>query len=385
MFSRYLNKLARVYLVFPKKSNLAVAIIIRIKGMNNLILSITRNVIPYVKELRPLTGSVTACILMQQLDYWFSKKPLGFYKFLEPCEHPKYFKGDSWLEELGFSAEEFRNAYDKIGVRYKSKSDFDKTPKDQRFKGKFYACFYDRIKRQIFYIRNDELVDATLLGLIRTKNSSSSENNTGGFSETGNHSFSEIGNIKIKKPKKMVSIYNNTDNNTDILSSYGRDEDKIENSVQQMVNTWDEIIRKGDEIKTFVNPERKKNLAYAIKFYFNNDLKKWRDYCIKIYSSRFLMGETKENFSVKLDWALKSQSIEKILEGTITTGDREFKKSPQKLQVSSEETAALKKQFIQEMKEKNLSFSESEIEYSSSVRALFKNFLMEKLSLRTFV
>ena len=72
--------------------------------MRNKILTLFRNNVPYIKELRQLSGSVTASILMQQLDYWFEKKPGGFYKFLEPCENNELYKtGDSWTEELGFS------------------------------------------------------------------------------------------------------------------------------------------------------------------------------------------------------------------------------------------------------------------------------------------
>ena len=56
--------------------------------MKNKVLSIFHVSIPYVKELRAITGSMEGCILMQQLDYWFALKPDGFYKFLEPV-HPQ--------------------------------------------------------------------------------------------------------------------------------------------------------------------------------------------------------------------------------------------------------------------------------------------------------
>ena len=50
--------------------------------MQNKTLAITKNCIPYFKELRTLTGSVTATLLMQQLDYWFNKQNGNpFYKF----------------------------------------------------------------------------------------------------------------------------------------------------------------------------------------------------------------------------------------------------------------------------------------------------------------
>ncbi len=138
--------------------------------MRNRILYLTRNTIPYVKELHPLTHSVAGCLLMQQLDYWFERYPKSFYKFMEPSNHPQYKPSESWCEELGISAPEFRTAFDKIGVRYKSKSDFDKT-KD-KFQGKFYCSCFDRRSNLTFYFRNHALLDDALDSLLRDKKNS---------------------------------------------------------------------------------------------------------------------------------------------------------------------------------------------------------------------
>ena len=135
--------------------------------MRNRILSITRSNIPYVKELHPLTGSVIGCLVMQQLDYWFSSQPEGFYKFLEPADHPAYKEGDSWVEELGMSADEFRYAFDRISIRYKSRTEFEKASKTgDLFKGKFYCSYIDRRANLTHYFRNHDLVDAALDQLI---------------------------------------------------------------------------------------------------------------------------------------------------------------------------------------------------------------------------
>lgn len=133
--------------------------------MRNKILQITRNTIPYVKELRPLAGSVFSCIVMQQLDYWFAKYPAGFYKFLEPSPNSAlYEEGKSWTEELGCSAEEFLAAFEKIGVRYKSKSAYVEVP--DKFGDKFYCSYYERRERLTWYFRNHELLDGELDRLI---------------------------------------------------------------------------------------------------------------------------------------------------------------------------------------------------------------------------
>ena len=134
--------------------------------MKNRILHLTRNTIPYVKELHSIAGGVLGCLVMQQLDYWFEGHPEGFYKFLEPSDHPAYKDGDSWTEELGMSRHEFRTAFDKIGIRYKSKSDFDKAV--DKFQGLFYCSYVDRRSNLTYYFRNHDLLDTTLDELLTT-------------------------------------------------------------------------------------------------------------------------------------------------------------------------------------------------------------------------
>jgi hypothetical protein len=138
--------------------------------MKNRLLSIIKGSIPYIKELRPIAGSVTAVILWQQLDYWFEKYPDGYYKFLSPPEsaHPSYKQGDSWEEELGFSKDEFRCAFDKIGVRHSSKTAFNKVenPFLKQEKEMFFASYQDKLKKMTFYYRNHELADKALTDLV---------------------------------------------------------------------------------------------------------------------------------------------------------------------------------------------------------------------------
>ena len=132
--------------------------------MKNRILHLTRNTIPYVKELHPIAGGVLGCLVMQQLDYWFEGHPEGYYKFLMPSDHPAYKIGDSWTEELGMSKDEFRTAFDKIGIRYKSKSEFDQAV--DKFQGRFYCSYVDRRSNLTYYFRNHDLVDTALDELL---------------------------------------------------------------------------------------------------------------------------------------------------------------------------------------------------------------------------
>lgn len=137
--------------------------------MNNL-LSIIRESIPYIRHLRSITGSVTGCILMQQLDYWFARFPDGFYKFLEPpADHQLYRAGDSWTEELAFSKEEFRSAFDKVGVRYCSKSQYETAAANgDPFQGAFYLSYHNRVAGTTHYLRNHDYLDRELAELVKT-------------------------------------------------------------------------------------------------------------------------------------------------------------------------------------------------------------------------
>jgi hypothetical protein len=132
--------------------------------MRNRLLYLTRNTIPYIRELQPLAHSVDGCLLMQQLDHSFDRYPDGFCKFLEPSKHPLHQSIGNWCRDLAISAEEFCTAFDKIGVRYKSKSQFDQA--EDKFQGKYYCSYYDRKTHLTYYLRNHPLLDEALDALI---------------------------------------------------------------------------------------------------------------------------------------------------------------------------------------------------------------------------
>ena len=113
----------------------------------------------YYPELVAVTESITAALMMSQLEFWFkAREGRSFYKFLEPCEHERYKEGDSWQEELGMSSSEIRSAFKKIGMPYKSKKAFNEA--ENIFQGKYYASYYDRIRKVTYYFRNTSKVKA---------------------------------------------------------------------------------------------------------------------------------------------------------------------------------------------------------------------------------
>ncbi len=82
-------------------------------------LSEGRRFTPYRPEIARLIGNINATILLQQIMFWWDwngGKP--FYKFRAPgAKHPLCIQGDSWLEELAFSPDEFDGALGRIATR----------------------------------------------------------------------------------------------------------------------------------------------------------------------------------------------------------------------------------------------------------------------------
>ncbi|MCK8827131.1 DnaD domain protein [Natroniella acetigena] len=101
----------------------------------------------YKPALNEITSSVLSSILLQQIMYWAEKSDNKFFKFMSPCKHEKYKKGDSWQEELGFSKYELRTAFKNIAFKLgKSKNKIKK--KDA------FVIYYTDSKRLTWYSIN---------------------------------------------------------------------------------------------------------------------------------------------------------------------------------------------------------------------------------------
>ena len=84
-------------------------------------------------------------------------------------------------------------------------------------------------------------------------------------------------------------------------------------TVQKMMEVWNTTIGNGRQ-PVELTTQRIALLSMAWEDKFNQSLENWQEFCQKIASSKFLMGE-KTFFKATLDWALKFANIEKILEG----------------------------------------------------------------------
>jgi hypothetical protein len=89
-----------------------------------------------------------------------TKYPDGFQQYLEAPHDPDCVPSISWVEELGFSKGEFRTAFDKIGNRFNSKTQYKEAKSSGlEFGDKFYCSYFDRRSGMTSYYRNHKRLE----------------------------------------------------------------------------------------------------------------------------------------------------------------------------------------------------------------------------------
>jgi hypothetical protein len=89
----------------------------------------------------------------------------------------------------------------------------------------------------------------------------------------------------------------------------------------QLMKIWSSVFIH-EEKKPLLHDKRRAKLLKVFGRDFSNNFEEWREFCILINSSRFLMGEKKEGFKAHFDWLLEEKTIEKIRGGEFDIGDR---------------------------------------------------------------
>lgn len=269
------------------------------------------NFVKYNPGIDQITGSQQGTLILSALEFWFIKKPEGFYKFMEPCSHRLYKKGDSWLEEVGLVRKRFARAFEVFGIKYSSRSTFENA-KD-KFKGKLYASYYDRYTNRTFFIRNHDLVNEKLKGYFKAKITHSKK-----IDESGKISTNSLHNKPLSTGHFGRSYKEPKNTSFELFKNNSHESKEI---IQKMVELWTALVEQGRG-KIELTNRRIAFLKKALIDKFEGCLEKWKKYCQDIASSRFLMGEIKTSFRATLDWALKFDVIQKILEGCYGIGDR---------------------------------------------------------------
>lgn len=262
-------------------------------------------------ELNKLTGSQGATAVLSALEYRFQKQPDGFFKFIEPCSHRLYKEGDSLSEELGVARKSIARAFKKIGIKYNSRTDFENA--SDKFQGKLYASYYERHTNLTFFVRNHDLADELLKKYSGDKNHNSQKEQVVSQNPLIANEKRPFGNgqyvTSYIEPKKTSSELSN-------------DNSHASNEIEKkMIGIWVQVVEGGKK-QIEITGRLIAFLRQAFKDKFDNCLEKWKAFCERVASSRFLMGEIKSSFRATLDWALKFEVIQKILEGNYGIGDR---------------------------------------------------------------
>jgi len=322
--------------------------------------------IKFDPKIKKFTGCDRATLILEKLEFFFSKQPDGFYKFIEPCSHRLYKKDDSWAEELGCDRKCFTRSWKKIGFRHKSRMAFKEA--EDKFKGKLYASYYDRHLNQMFFIRNHDLANETLKEFYKPKKSKK-----GTRDNQDKKTIDSVVSEPLSTGHNVRSYMEPENTPLDLSEDKSHASDEI---IKKMIEVWTAIVQEGrGQIE--LTGKLIAFLKKALTDKFDNCLQKWKEYCISIARSKFLMGE-KTSFKATLDWALKFDSIHKILAGNYGIGDRNRKLTPEELEKKEKQLEEQKKAKELEQQRSLLSLEE-EIKSGSNEPGSVKNFRIKWL------
>lgn len=275
----------------------------------------TASTVHYSSQIAKEFNSKNAAILINRIEYWFTKKREGFYKFIAPCKHYLYKEGDSWTEELGMSRPTFNKAFSIIGTQYHSKSAF--LNETDKFQGKLYASYYDRKSNQMFFVRNHNFVYDFLNKINKKTYTQRLQNNEK--------------TLRPGRKKTLSPLYKNNNLQTNSISLEKKEKVSSKNNflseedrsnASEMIKIWKEMI--GETRLKFISSTVLVRLSSCLKTHFENNLENWKYYLHLISSSRFLMGEIENTkfTQVCLLYAIGTECIEKIRGGEYTVKDR---------------------------------------------------------------
>ena len=290
--------------------------------------------------------SKSAALLFSALEYRFQKMPHGFYKFIAPCENSFYRKGDSLSEELGVGRRTIHRALQSICTSYESKNIYYQALGELgelgAFQGKPYLSYRDNKTGQTFYLRDYKAVNSVLNGtyksdiyvtkcpMLRETKMSHAARDKMSHADPVEPAASNAENTLSEKTLQRIPISLSLSNDNSPQAEQPKEESEILvlveqprvtiSTIDQMLVIWKKTVCLDGE------PTPKKgtvdNLAKAFIEVFSESLTKWGEFCKLVASSKYLMGETTQQFKLNLAWVAKPETIDKIINGHFTTGDK---------------------------------------------------------------
>jgi hypothetical protein len=315
--------------------------------------------VAYNPVLSQKFGSTVAALAFDRLEYWAKRPTLknrpqfhnGFYKFIEPCDHPLYKEGDSFTEELGIARTTFTKAFDKFGIRYKSKTAFLKA--QDKFHGKLYVSYHDRELRRTIFIRNEQRIQELYQELKQLQKNY--------LTTTKQETSEPLKNARSKNESSNRSPYKDKDNKEILSSKKEQNTSLVQNedakaTTCQMLNIWEVEIGKIEGIH--LTPTIALKLYNSFHEVFAADWQKWQLHCRLIASSQFLMGEKPgTHYQIRLLVAITQTFVDQLREGRFelftrqTPFEKDLKQYHQKLQCIINQEAYVQEQIQKAEKE----------------------------------
>ncbi|MBT4879515.1 MAG: hypothetical protein HOI80_03225 [Alphaproteobacteria bacterium] len=275
---------------------------------------------------------VKDAIVLQQIHYWLNPK-LNKNVF-EGC-HWVYNTYDQWQQQFPFwQIRTIRRIINRLEEKNFLRSFVSRSLKN----AKYYTINYDSIKT--LKQSHEDTTDTSNTKKQRVVKSASHVDNLA--VPYGQKSPLECQNW-YDQLSKLASSYIDTDTTQNILTpphtppqSVKIDQKegmKEEYFYKNMIEIWNQQVQsqlKGEAQTIRFTKDRIGKLQRFFSDVFNNNPAKWRSYCSRIKDCRFLMGESPSGFQVTLDWALKHENAQKVLEGKIYDKPqvRNFKEKP---------------------------------------------------------
>ena len=157
---------------------------------------------------------------------------------------------------------------------------------------------------------DDKIIEAEIIEKNIENINESPENAT--FDDTSNDTYNDKGTINKNKNNKYNNNYINNSyyNNTSVK----KEKNNFSFVCEEIKNKWIEIANtfglSGTRLK--INEKRKKSIKTLLKEYTIEEIFQAMD---KIYVSKFLQGDNKNNWQITFDWFINKANLLKVLEG----------------------------------------------------------------------
>lgn len=246
-------------------------------------------------ELVKLVGR-SAALLFQQIHYWISSKDnIGMFYKGQKWVYNSY---ESWVEDLKTVSKSTINR----SIRILREFDLilvEKLSVHRSNRTNWYTINYKKL--------NDLLLSSQEKNLILQHSPTKVSKNNQIILNRWSDQNDSFYNKKQTNKKNLINHSLSKESEKNLVKSPHK-----QPVATQMIQIWNEIVC--PEIHAELTKTRCQLMVAALKYKFHNCLSNWKDYCLKIASSDFLMGRVRDGFKIALDSALKFDFIRKIFE-----------------------------------------------------------------------